>query len=39
MKEGRKREYPYKTLDDKFQTMPQTKGRKFKTQPRLEPAL
>ena len=30
MKEGRKPEYPEKTLDDEFQTMPQTKARKLK---------
>ena len=39
MKEERKPEYLEKTLDDVIQKMPHTTGRKFKPQPRLEPAL
>ena len=39
MMEGRKLEYPEKIPDDEFKKMPHTKGRKFKPQPRLEPAL
>ena len=39
MKEGRKPEYPEKIPDDELQKMPLTTGRKFKTKPRLEPAL
>ena len=39
MKEGRKPDYPEETPDDKLQKMPPTKARKFKPQPRLEPAL
>ena len=39
MKEGRKPEYPEKTLDDEFQQMPHTETRKFKPQPRLKPTL
>ena len=39
MKEGRKPEYPEKTPDDELQKIPHTKARKFKPQPRLEPAL
>ena len=39
MKEGRKLEYPEKTLDDGLQKMPHTKARKYKSQPILEPAL
>ena len=38
MKEGRKPEYPEKTPGDKLQKMPHTKARRFKPQPRLEPA-
>ena len=36
---GRKPEYPEKTPDDELQKMPHTKTRKFKPQPRLEPAF
>ena len=39
MKEGRKPEYPEKIPDDELQKIPHTKARKFKPQPRLEPAL
>ena len=39
MKVGRKPEYPEKTPDDEFQKMSHAKARKFKPQPRLEPAL
>ena len=39
MKEARKPEYPEKTPDDELQKMPRAKARKFKFQPRLEPAL
>ena len=39
MKEGRKPECLEKTPDDVLQKMPHTKARKFKPQPRLEPAL
>ena len=35
----RKPQYPEKTPDDKLQKMPYTKVLKFKSQPRLEPAL
>ena len=38
MKEGRKPEYPEKTLDE-LQKMPHTEARKFKPQTRLELAL
>ena len=34
-----KPEYPEKTPDDAFQKIPRTKARKFKSQPKLEPAL
>ena len=37
--EGRKPEYPEKTLDDELQKMPHTKAAKFKPQARLKPAL
>ena len=37
MKEGRKPEYPEKTLGDELQRMPHTKARRFKSQARLEP--
>ena len=36
--DGRKPEYPEKTPDDELQKMPHNKSRKFKPQPRLEPA-
>ena len=39
MKEGRKPEQPEETPDDGFQKLPHTKARKFKSHPRLEPAL
>ena len=39
MKQGRKPEYPEKTPDDEHQKIPHTKARKFKPQPRLEPAM
>ena len=39
MKEGRKPEYPENTPDDELLKMPLTKARRFKPQPRLEPAL
>ena len=39
MQTGRKPEYPEKTPDDELQKMTQTRTRKFKSQPRLEPAL
>ena len=39
MKEGRKPEYLEKKPDFELQKMPHTKARKFKLQPRLEPAL
>ena len=41
MKDGRKSEHPEKKkkTDDELQEMPHTKARKFKPQPRLEPAL
>ena len=35
---GRKPEYPEKSPDDELQKIPQTKARKFKPQPRFEPA-
>ena len=38
MKEGRKPEYPEKAPDDELQKMPPDTARKFKPQPRLEPA-
>ena len=38
MKEGRKPEYPEKTLGDKLQKMPHTTARRFKPQARLESA-
>ena len=38
-KEGRRPEYPEKTPEDQLQKMPHTKARKFKPQPKLEPAL
>ena len=38
MKEGRKPEYPEKTLDDELQKVPHSKARRFKPQARLEPA-
>ena len=38
MKEGRKPEYPEKTLGDELQKMPHTTARRFKPQARLEPA-
>ena len=38
MKEGRKPEYPEKTLGDELQKMPHIKARRFKPQARLEPA-
>ena len=37
MKEGRKPEYPEKTLDDELHKMPHTKARRFKPQARLKP--
>ena len=39
LKKGRKPKYADLTPDDELQKMPHTKGRKFKPQPRLEPAL
>ena len=39
MNEGRKPEHPEKTLIDELQKTPHIKTRKFKPQPRLEPAL
>ena len=39
MKEGRKLEYPEKTLKNKLQKMPHSKGRKFKPQAWLESTL
>ena len=39
MKEGRKPEYTEKTLDDELKKVPHTKARRFKPQPRLEPAI
>ena len=36
---GGRPEYPEKTPDDELKKMAQTKARKFKPQPRLEPAL
>ena len=36
---GRKPDYLEKSPDEEFQKMPDTKARKFKRQPRLEPAL
>ena len=39
MEEGRKPEFPEKIPDDELQKMPHTTARKFKPQPRLEPAL
>ena len=39
MKEGRTPEYQEQTPDDELQKMLQTKMRKFKPQPRLEPAF
>ena len=37
--EGGKSVYTERTPDDKFQKVPHTKARRFKIQPRLEPAL
>ena len=39
MKVGRTPEYPEKHPYDELQKMPHTKFRRFKPQPRLEPAL
>ena len=39
MREVRKPEFPEKTPNDELQKMPHTKARKFKPQPRLEPAF
>ena len=38
MKEGRKPEYPEKTLGHELQKMPYATARRFKPQARLEPA-
>ena len=38
MKEGRKPEYPEKSLGDELQKMSHTKARRFKPPARLEPA-
>ena len=35
---GEETEYPEKTRGDELQKMPYTKARRFKPQPRLEPA-
>ena len=39
MKDGRKLEYPEQNPDNEFQKMSNTKARKLRPQPKLEPTL